>query len=365
MDKDAMTDKIDLFVGQFTENDATPIPVGVSFAGNYYQRKLRSVVNIEHSLSLIYSEDRNAYVSNHDLEYVHLRQDKIVFNLYSVLKHLRLISRNRKRIKKVLFFNLNFYSLFFYYYLVLFRTTKIVVLLADAGFIVEKNFKSRILRYSLKYASGFLALRDFPELRKFKVKIEVMPGIVTDTQVDFQSPRISNTVLLSGSLGVTMGLLLALEFFSKQKDLKLIISGMPYLMSDAELQEIIRKYNCEQIRFLGALDYSEYVKILNTTEFSLNLRNPVDIEHNYNFPSKILEYMASGLIVISTVKYPELPDALYYYTEYSVSGLNDCFHKILDMNIEHKVSNKTNAYNYVINHLSGDVLKSKIFGLYY
>ena len=236
--------------------------------------------------------------------------------------------------------------------------------MADAGFIIEKNVSSRLIRKYLSYANGILSLREISELRQMKSRVEVMPGIVTNDIPPIKSPKIPNTVLLSGSLGKTTGLLLALEYFSGQRNLKLIITGVPYLMSDTEFRGLVEKYKCDNINFLGTLEYREYLEVLQSVEFSLNLRNPDEIEHNFNFPSKILEYMSYGIIVVSTLRYPELHDDIYYYTKFSASGLNECFKEIASSGSYERELLSRNAYSFVKNNFSEKVLQRKINGLF-
>lgn len=356
--------EIDLFIGNFIDSDTNKLPNGVSLAGNYYQKKIRSILNISSSISLFYSENDKGYEYSDKVENIILKRRRHVFNVFNIIKSLKKLSKNRKKNKTILFYNLSIYSLVYYIYYVFFIKAKVVILLTDAGFLLEKNVISRLLSKFMSYAYGILALREIREIRKFRSKVEIMPGIISKDLLLHESKKISNTVLLSGSLGATTGLILALEYFSSQTQLKLYITGVPYLISDLEFEGILNKYKSNSISYLGVLDYKDYISVLTSAEFTLSLRNPKEIEHQYNFPSKILEYMSYGNIVISSLKYPELIDDIYIKTDYSLNGLKECFEKILCTSANERDLLASNARNYVKNHFSEEVLMLKIENLF-
>ncbi len=355
---------IDLFLGHFIDCDTKEMPIGISFASNYYQQKIKSILNINHSISIFYGENNKKYETKNEVEYLILKQHKHIANIFHIVKHILALPTKEKKSKTILFYNLNIYTILYFLYFKFIKKAKVVVLLADAGFLVEKNIISQLVSKVLSYSNGILTLREISELRKFKSNIEVMAGIISNNLISNESEKNPNTVLLSGSLGTTAGLFLALEYFSNQSQFKLYITGVPYLMSNLEFEKILLKYKSDYISYLGILDYNDYIRVLCSCEFSLSLRNPNDIEHNYNFPSKILEYMSYRNIVISSLKYPELSDEIYYQTEYSIKSLNDCFQNILDTPIFERKLLSEKAQIFVKNNFSEEVLKNKIENLF-
>jgi len=289
-----------LFLGHFADIDSNDLPTGCSFAGNYYQLKVKSILNFKQAISLVYTDNNSNLCSTNSISYVNLRQGKLFTNLFKVISNLMRISR-KTSFDYVVFYNLSFYSLFYFFIYSLKKRVKVIVILADAGFILETNLLSIILSKSLFLADGLLSFRVIPELKKLNVKIEVMPGLISNDQSNLSFRKKKNTVLLSGSLGYTTGLDLALKFFSCQNDFTLIITGRPYEMKKDEFELLINKYKANTIEYLGAVEYNDYKTILSTCEFGLSLRNPAEMEHRTNFPSKILEYMSFGCIVISSI----------------------------------------------------------------
>lgn len=106
------------------------------------------------------------------------------------------------------------------------------------------------------------------------------------------------TFLYSGLLGEVTGVdkLLGMMKKIKSQDIRLLISGK------GTLEETIKKAEKEDPRicFLGHLPYDSYIELLNKADVLLNPRNMELPENLNNFPSKIMDYLAAGKIIIST-----------------------------------------------------------------
>ena len=70
--------------------------------------------------------------------------------------------------------------------------------------------------------------------------------------------------------------------------------------------------------------------------------------------------MSYGNIVVSSLKYPELKDDVYYFTSYSIPGLNECFNTVLATSKGDRELLSSNARYFVETNFSGEVLKAKI-----
>ena len=119
--------KIDLFIGQFIEGEQQELPVGVSFAGNYYQKKVRSILSIAHSISIIYGDKNQIVESKKEIEYIFLSQRRHVFNILTIIRSILKLFIKKNRQGTVLFYNLSIYSLFLYIYFVFFSKARVVV----------------------------------------------------------------------------------------------------------------------------------------------------------------------------------------------------------------------------------------------
>ena len=127
---------------------------------------------------------------------------------------------------------------------------------------------------------------------------------------------------------------------------------------------ILENPNANNIEYLGVLEYEDYQEILSSCEFGLSLRNPSEMEHRMNFPSKILEYMSFGCIAISSISYSELNKDTYLLTEYSIEGMQFFFKNILiDFNDLKRALIIKKALIEIENNYSANVFKSKIYNL--
>jgi glycosyltransferase involved in cell wall biosynthesis len=106
-------------------------------------------------------------------------------------------------------------------------------------------------------------------------------------------------LLYSGLLSRVTGieeLIRKLECLKDTDAVKLVITGK------GDLQEQIEKLASTKswIEYKGHLPYGEYVRLLKTADIVINPRNMDLPENQCNFPSKILDYLATGAIVVST-----------------------------------------------------------------
>ncbi len=105
-------------------------------------------------------------------------------------------------------------------------------------------------------------------------------------------------IMYSGLLNHVTGVDLLLDAMKKiqRKDIRLQISGK------GGLEELIRKAarEDERIVYLGHLPYEEYIQCLQAADVLVNPRNMDLPENQNNFPSKIMDYLAAGKLIIST-----------------------------------------------------------------
>ncbi len=110
-------------------------------------------------------------------------------------------------------------------------------------------------------------------------------------------------VMYSGLLSKVTGVDLLIEAFtelSKISDCKLVISGK------GDLASYVREKTSdnESIEYLGLMEYDEYIDKLKEADILVNPRNMSLPENKNNFPSKVMEYLATGKPVVST-KFPD------------------------------------------------------------
>ena len=105
-------------------------------------------------------------------------------------------------------------------------------------------------------------------------------------------------ILYSGMLSKVTGVNLLIDAFNSKRfdNCELWITGK------GELEESViqASMNNKNIIFKGFVSNEEFYRILNQVDIVVNPRNMNFTQNANNFPSKILEYLASGRIILST-----------------------------------------------------------------
>lgn|GEM_PF-2288057 len=149
-------------------------------------------------------------------------------------------------------------------------------------------------------------------------------SVVVDTIVDesleqgFSLPaEMPNGVnfTYTGGLRDGYGVLEALEYFSqvsvKNRGWNLLLFGA------GPLRDVCIKYAGlhENVHFYGQVPIDKARSVQSKSDFLLNLRDPSDARFNYSYPSKITEYLASGVPVITT-KIAGIPEDFFPYLNF-------------------------------------------------
>jgi len=175
------------------------------------------------------------------------------------------------------------------------------VILASDGPLrrFAKRVDGRIIRRLTRQFDGAISLTD-DLARTLQVRSHITTeGIVNLRRVPSEAPpRATNSVFtiayaggLSQDYGVT-NLLSAVQSFTSDETHLLICGSGPL---EPHLQELFDP----RISFLGTLDASAVQPVLLSADALVNPR-PVEELAHLSFPSKLIEYMASGRPVIST-----------------------------------------------------------------
>lgn len=130
------------------------------------------------------------------------------------------------------------------------------------------------------------------------------------------------TMVAAGGLGRANGIHLILEAMRRLPDprLRLRIAGKGALEDD------VRRAAAEdpRIEFRGFLDHGAVLDLYQSADLLLNIRLTQDIDTGYFFPSKLLEYLASGAPLLTTCPGnvgEELADVAWLLEDESTEGL--------------------------------------------
>lgn len=223
-----------------------------------------------------------------------------------------------------------------------FSSKKNFILLADYNPNRYNFYIKKILLNNIRHAKGVLSLSArCSELNK---NFKSIAGIVPISEIKKgQQHSLNNKFLLSGTLNKNTGLYLAVDVFKQIPEAELILTGWMAKSDENWIKEIMLKHS--NIKYIGFLDdYSLYIKVMQSVDIVLSLRDPNVAVNRYNFPSKILETLAYNKLVISTIKYPELEGIDYIVSEYDSCRLFEVVQNIVfgTINAE-KIRKKDNA----------------------
>lgn len=191
------------------------------------------------------------------------------------------------------------------------------------------NFSEKLYRLVTKHCSAYLFLTEqMSDIINKKHK----PFIVLEGHVDFTMSQADNLLtnkdskkicLFAGNLAKVNGLNYLIDGFldANIPNVFLDIYGAGELAQDIE--NISKKH--ANIRFMGNRPNSEIVQAEQKATLLINPRPSDQIFTKYSFPSKNMEYMASGTPLLTT-HLPCIPSEydpyLYYIEEESAEGIS-------------------------------------------
>lgn len=104
-----------------------------------------------------------------------------------------------------------------------------------------------------------------------------------------------NIAMYAGGLASDNGIKLMIEVANKSKNLDEL-----WICGSGDYQKFVEQNVNKKIKYFGKLENHEVIELERKAKVLLNLRNPENPLTRFSFPSKIMEYMASGTIVLST-----------------------------------------------------------------
>lgn len=160
----------------------------------------------------------------------------------------------------------------------------------------------------------------------------VMEGIYSSTEENLSVIKSSElkTVLYTGTLEEFAGVVALLKAFMllKEPNFRLIICGSGSCSSFVE--ECVKKD--ERVSFRGLIDRNEVLKLQKEATLLINPRKPNGEITRYSFPSKTMEYLASGTPMLG-YKLEGIPSEYYKYyfiiDDHSLQGLSSRLRDVL------------------------------------
>lgn len=300
-----------LFCGSYIPEEVCEEVKHNSQAANNFQslilRELKKRNNLDVLTYIGYPLD-NAQIlvkslRQHGINYI---VKKLCANIiFAVLKYNKLLKKLIKGKQIVILYNYNYVNLSVNYFCHR-KGVKTLLIVADHTEPHEyKNWVRRAL--AQKYARDYdkfdhlIFLSEFL-MEKYKHKKPVLlEGGIDIKRYENYTPVAESSkfiILFSGVLTNVTGVDIYIEAIKKIKDenINFLFSGK------GELEDYLKDYaeKDHRIKYLGFLSDKEYLEHLSKAHILINPRNMHLPQNQNNFPSKVLEYLASGRVIIST-----------------------------------------------------------------
>jgi len=167
-----------------------------------------------------------------------------------------------------------------------------------------------------------------------------------------------NIVMYAGGMGKQNNIPILVEACIKSSMVKEL-----WICGDGEDSEYVKNKAGNKIKYLGNLTNEEVLLIEQKAKILVNLRDPRIQITKYAFPSKILEYLAAGVIVISTRLegiQKEYFDYLVPIDNISVDSVAKTIDSILMLDKEEYTNKCESGRNWVLNNKSAKIQAGKI-----
>ena len=230
------------------------------------------------------------------------------------------------------------------------------------------NMAGILNRWYVGLFSSYVLLTDaMNELVNPKQKPYIVMEALCDAQMmednNFEKswPKI---VMYAGGLEVKYGLKMLVDGFKEVDvpDIELHIYGSGSF--ESELQEEVKKD--ERIKYLGVRPNAEIVEAERKATLLVNPRFTTEEFTKFSFPSKNIEYMASGTPLLTT-KLPGMPIDYYQYVylfeDETIEGYAKTLSKVLMSTSEELYKKGYSAQKYVLNRKNNIVQSKRILEL--
>lgn len=237
--------------------------------------------------------------------------------------------------------------------------------------ILAKNKKNKVDLY-LSCADSYVLLC---ERMNEKLPIQNKPYVVVEGIFDCGDRNkkniimskhrdVTNVLLYSGAVDRRNGILILLEAFSliKQSNYKLIICGDG---SDKD-SVIAAQHKDSRIEYKGQISRETILELQREATLLINPRQPLEDFTKYSFPSKMMEYLASAIPVL-TYKLLGIPEEYFQYCyvieDMSTVALSDKIVEICCMDNEILLEKGRRAQNFILEKKNPQAQVSRILDM--
>lgn len=230
---------------------------------------------------------------------------------------------------------------------------------------IFNDYETRRSNALYRYIDKFVLLTaQMAQRLHISVPYLVMEGIAP--KPDMQSERVSVSelegkeyILYTGTLNYEFGIGTLLEAFGQiqNPDIRLAICGF------GEAEKAILESQDRRIVYLGKVDRKQALALQQRAAVLVNPRQNNEEFTKYSFPSKTMEYLASGVPVVA-YKLDGIPDEYDSYLNYvpdnSVEALTKTIQSICDMSPEERKDKGERARKFVLNEKNAEKQAKRI-----
>ncbi len=253
-------------------------------------------------------------------------------------------------------------------------TVKIINIITDLPHYMSYNnswlydmFKSIGIKLYYKYSiniDGYILLAPkMIEKLPFKEKPWLQIEGIYNNNVNIKDTKKckNKTILYTGTLSSRYGIIDLLDAFSliNDSDFNLIFCGK----GDSVDEILKRGKHDKRIKYLGVLSREETLRKQKEATLLINPRKSSDDYTKYSFPSKTMEYMASGTPTLMT-KLECLPQEYYSYLFFiedeTPNGIKDKIIDICQMSQNELLLFGKRASDFILEHKNAEAQTQKI-----
>jgi hypothetical protein len=295
-----------------------------SFAAQYYQEKVAVIFPFDKVISIVFTKHTLGLERNNNfIFFIYKNKNKLLNIFKSLWGILKIVPFQ----SNIVFYNLSYRTFLLLRCLKFFKKCSCYVIVADYTQITsKKSFVSKLFQASINSAihksDGTLVLNSNIRVNSNTICQEaIVLDDWYDEKVMAENPIEPFSILFSGSIGSTTGVEVAIDAMRLLNEYTLYITGRLFDIDEEYLISYIANNSKGNVLYLGKLDKEAYLQRLARSEFALSLRDSNNIDHKFNFPSKITEYLSFNKKVISTINYTAVSDLIFYsdFTPESVS----------------------------------------------
>lgn len=336
-----------LFCGGFIPPEINEKVKHNSPAANNFQKELINNLSKNYKVDILtyvgfYEKDMDIVIESfkkYNIYYVIKQESKNYISVF--YRYYKLFNKLIQNKQAVILYDYNYINLFINYFCKK-KNIKTILIIADHTEYYEYRNPIRSL-LAFKYSRDYLKFDHLVFLSKrlkdrynLKNSSLMVGGINIDKYKGFiPAPKRDKIIILySGFLSkvIVVDIYLKAIELIKDENIRFLFSGKGDM--EDHLKEKAKKDG--RIEYVGFLEETEYLSLLNKANISISPRNMNLVQCQNSFPSKILEYLAAGKIIISTK-----------FSNYENFKENIYFCESEPQDIANKIKYIYNNYNYI------------------